>query len=480
MVGDDHDARPGPGHVLGTVHLDPVEPAQQESADALGHLLRQQEGDVDRRHHVAEGERQEDVDDREAGRQHRCRDAGRDHHEGGVHDVVGGDVAGPVRLGAARLHDGIERHDEQAAAHGDHHQRSEDPEVDRRRKETLDADAGRRIGWRKVAHQVMQDEAEQRHAEGAERHVAGADLALEPAVAEQRADADADREGEQEQVHHRLVAAQQVLAEGRELREEHGAHRPEPGDPDDRAEHRDVALGMAQDRPGLAEDVGVELQVRCGRPRLRDEQAGAGADRGDRHQRSGDEVQAVLAVDQHPAEHRAEEDRKERSRLDQGIAADQLVLRQVVGQDAVFERPEEGGLGAHQEQNGQQQPDIADEEGNGGRAHDNDLEQLDVEDQARFLEPVGHLPGDRREQEERQDEDAGRSGDHDPRVDLRGVGRVERDQQDQREAVGVVVERAEELRCEQRQEPPAAQEMELAVVAQRRVSLPSPAPVRAA
>ena len=44
------------------------------------------------------------------------------------------------------------------------------------------------------------------------------------------------------------------------------------------------------------------------------------------------------------AEHGAEQHREERSHLDEAVAAEEFVLFQMLRQDRIFERAEEGGL----------------------------------------------------------------------------------------------------------------------------------------
>ena len=90
--------------------------------------------------------------------------------------------------------------------------------------------------------------------------------------------------------------------------------------------------------------------------------------------------------------------------------------------------------------------------------HDADLGELDDADQPRLVMVVGELARQRREQEEGQDEQALRD-----RAELELLRRVRielvGDEQHHRLLEQAVVERAEELGREQRQEPPRAQQM---------------------
>ena len=109
----------------------------------------------------------------------------------------------------------------------------------------------------------------------------------------------------------------------------------------------------------------------------------------------------------------------------------------------------------------------------GGDQHHRDLGGLDDADEPRLVERVGQLARGRRAQEERQDEEAARQRDQDAgrhaSRHLRPVGQ----HQHQRVLQRVVVEGREELRREQRPEPPRADQRQRA--AARRLScIPHP------
>src|SRR3546814_10875683 len=85
-------------------------------------------------------------------------------------------------------------------------------------------------------------------------------LALQQAVAADRADADADREDGEEQRHHRLIAAQHVLGIGREEQDEGGADQPEPRDAENREENVAARRDMPENGAGRSEAHKSELQ----------------------------------------------------------------------------------------------------------------------------------------------------------------------------------------------------------------------------
>ena len=120
---------------------------------------------------------------------------------------------------------------------------------------------------------------------------------------------------------------------------------------------------------------------------------------------------------------------------------------------------------SHQEQRGHQERQVAAVKSHRAQRHDGDLGELHQAHQKRFFELVGELPRGGREQEERQDEN--RLGQI-----RKGVGvepaharRVERDQYDQGVLEDVVVEGAEELGEEKREEAPLPEQLVLVVPA---------------
>ena len=165
------------------------------------------------------------------------------------------------------------------------------------------------------------------------------------------------------------------------------------------------------------------------------------------------------------SEDRAREDRDIGSRFDQPGAGQHLVLLEVLGQDRVFDRPEEGRLDPGEEQRQQQQRDRdrmhqrplpRHVETRRADAHQADFAQFHGADDPRLVAHIGELPGQRRKKEEGQDEQAGSQSAESRLGAFVVIDRVD-DKQDHSGLVEVVVERVEQLRDEQRQEPPAAQ-----------------------
>ena len=456
VVDHDHRGVAGGLEVLQPADLDPVEQPEDRADQALDHVVRQQPAGLDRDQHVGQGDHQEDLGDAEAELQQQVADArGRDHEER-VDHVVAGDGPGPfLRLGLA-LQDRVERHDEEAGGGGEQQQVDQDPPG---------AGRGQVAGQRQLGAEgrearagEVEVEREDRHAERAEGHAAGGDLALQQALAEDRAERDADGEDGQEQGQDVLVAAQLGLHVARRLRQEDEADQPEPGDAEDREEDGLLLGGVAQQPYRLAEDVVVDLEPGRRRRNPGDRQAGQPAGRGDAQDQADHQVAAVAAQDGLGADDHAEEDGQGGAGLDHRVAGDQFLALQVVGQDAVLQGPEEGRLQAHEEEHGEQELRAFGREAIGRQAHDADLEQLHRPDQARLVELVRELPGGGREEEEGQDEEAAGQGDQELAL-LRVLHQAEGDQGDQRGPEEVVVEGAQELGDEERQEAPATQDV---------------------
>src|SRR6185503_797385 len=136
--------------------------------------------------------------------------------------------------------------------------------------------------------------------------------------------------------------------------------------------------------------------------------------------------------------------------LDQRVGGRQFLARQMIGQDAVFERPEQrrqhAEAGERREQNRQRGARIADD-GDGG---DEDLGELQPLRHARLVVAVGEFAAERRQEKERRDEYRARQ--RDQRL---GVGTpAEQDEKDQRGFEKIIVECREELAGKQRRKAP--------------------------
>ncbi len=156
--------------------------------------------------------------------------------------------------------------------------------------------------------------------------------------------------------------------------------------------------------------------------------------------------------------------------LHQRVAAHQLLLAQRRRQDRVLHRAEQRRVGAHGEQRQQHQRQALQQEAGGTDRHDHDLGQLDQADQRVLGELLAELAAERGEQEERQDEQHRAQidqqiavGEVDPGLLVHLETELEQDGEDQRLLEQIVVERAEQLGDEERQEAPGAEQGELRI-----------------
>jgi hypothetical protein len=94
---------------------------------------------------------------------------------------------------------------------------------------------------REAAAREPQVDREHGEPDRAERDEPELDAPVRQALAQERPDADADREQREQERHDRLVAADVVAREAGELREVHRAVEPEPRDPHHREPHDAVA-----------------------------------------------------------------------------------------------------------------------------------------------------------------------------------------------------------------------------------------------
>ena len=355
---------------------------------------------------------------------------------------------------AAQLHQRIQRDDEEAAEHPEQQQIGQHPPdagLAEQRAERQFAihrwQQGRGIG---------QIEPEEGQPDRPQRHQPDLDVARRQPLAEQRPGADADGEGSQQQGDRRLAAAQHILAVGRYLGEEQRAVEPEPGDAEDGQEDGAVLAREADVAPGFGQRIDVDHKVRRRRRRIRNAATGNVTGHRDAQPGQGDPHRIDAGPGEQAAGQRADQDGDEGAGLDLGVAADQFPFIQVLRQDRVLDRPEQRRLQAEQKQGGQQQGQAVQQEAGDRDQHDPHFEQLGEPRQHRLVVLVGELPGGRRKEEERQDEQAGGEVGEDFRAHRRPLRRLEGDQHDQRVLVEIVVERAEKLGQKQRAETPCA------------------------
>ena len=153
----------------------------------------------------------------------------------------------------------------------------------------------------------------------------------------------------------------------------------------------------------------------------------------------------------------AAEDGQKGRALDQSVACGQFVGFQMIGQDAVFDRAEQGRDDAEAEEGGVEQGQGAEPEAGGGDHLHADFSELQPPRDHRLVMGVGDLAAQRRQEQCRRDENPDREGDERARLLL---AQPEQDEHGQHLAHEIVVEGREELAPEQRRK--AARRHELA------------------
>ncbi len=121
----------------------------------------------------------------------------------------------------------------------------------------------------------------------------------------------------------------------------------------------------------------------------------------------------------------------------------------MIGQDAVFDRPEQRSEHAEQKHRKEQQAERVKREAGHGDHGGADLGELDALRDEGFVVTVGQFAAEPGEEEERRDQR--RAGERNQHRGI-GAGHLEQNDEDQRGLEKIVAERGKELAPEQRRE----------------------------
>ncbi len=245
------------------------------------------------------------------------------------------------------------------------------------------------------------------------------------------------------------------------LGEESRAHKPEPGDPQDAEKHIPLPGRMDEDLPGLGDEVEADFQIGLGGAGRRNVPARNPPQHRHRDHHNRDDGDAAFGQYDLGAEDGAGENRQEGTGGDQGVAAHELIVLELVRKNAVFDGAEEGGLDTHQEQHRHEHGDAAGIKPDRTHRHDDDFSELDAANEFRLVEFVSELARCRRKEKERQNEYACGRRDHNLRVHPRRGGEPPGDEHHHGVLEYVVVEGAQKLGQEQWQEAPGLKKGEL-------------------
>ena len=300
---------------------------------------------------------------------------------------------------------------------------------------------------------------EERHGGGRDRHVTRAHFAVEQALGDDRADADANGKERQHHRHHLLVREKNVFGERRQSGHDGGAKEPEPRHRENRQQQRRTRRHVPDDGDRVAQKAGPRRIERGGR-RRRDLARRKPAEESAEDAATADDERTVAEEDHAAAENRPQEDRQERSCLDEGIAGDQFIVAQVLRKQGVFDRAKDSRVRAEAEEGREEQRDAAQPEAHRAKGHDGDFGELHEAGDERLVDAIGERARGTREEKERRDED--RAGQHDERggAKSRFCRQAERHDDAHGALQQVVVEGAEELRHKERCKTTSRQELD--------------------
>ena len=221
------------------------------------------------------------------------------------------------------LEDRVERHREEAARHRDADQVHENAPASRRAQE--DRHARQFCDRRTTGAGHVQVPGEERHRGGSDGHVTRAHLAVQQPLGHNRSDADTYGEEREHHRHDLLVREEHVFGKRRQARHDGRAEQPEPGHGEDRQHQRRARRHVTDDGDCVAHQARTRPIGNRGW-RRRDLTRGEPAcERSDNAAPAHDE--GSFGEQDHAAtEDRAQQDREECARFDQGVAGDQFVL----------------------------------------------------------------------------------------------------------------------------------------------------------
>ncbi|VTR67539.1 hypothetical protein DESC_610122 [Desulfosarcina cetonica] len=212
----------------------------------------------------------------------------------------------------------------------------------------------------------------------------------------------------------------------------------------------------------------MDLKVRGMSRGSRNPAAGQPSGQGDPNDHGRGDPGPMRCLDQDAATHRPHEDGHKGSHLHQGVPPDDFMGFQMIGHDAVLDRPEKGGLGAHEKQKPQKDPSAVGPESDRRNGHDEHLGHFDPANQDGFLRFIGDLAGRCREEEKGQNEKTGGQVDNHIGRQRQGLSGLKGDQQHEGVLENVVIQCAQELGPEKRCETSRCQQVHHPAAAGRR------------
>ena len=310
-----------------------------------------------------------------------------------------------------------------------------------------------RYGAMERRGEIERDEAEHRGGDRGRQHQRAPGQHPGGKAGTQR---DPDREQRIVDVEDEGVAAETKFDDRRQQRVDDHRHGPEQAGDDRAAPQSPVGAQRAEQEPCRGYDISLDLQ---GRRRLSgrgDEARRDVGDRGEHDAQPRGPAHVMGRARRQRCRGRPEDRGDEGRALDQRVAAGQLRLGEVIGQDAVLDRAEQSRQHAEHRQRDEEQGHGADDETGGRDCHGAELDELQPLRHLGLVVAVGPLTAERGQQERRRrQQDRSDEGER--------VGRLRRQLGDHDEGQGrlevSVVEGGEELAPEQRRELAASKKV---------------------
>ncbi len=177
------------------------------------------------------------------------------------------------------------------------------------------------------------------------------------------ADADTHRHEREKQAIVKFIELEQLLAEEKHVDLHQHGEKPKKGNADHGKPKRAVAAQPAETVGNLAEGIQLEELGGTGWRNARDAQARQRAQHRDHQHQHTNQRQIMLPERKDRSPHpRAKNDRYKCAHLQEAVAAREIFVGEHLRQDAVLGRTEEGGMEAHEKDDGEHRFEMAGEE----------------------------------------------------------------------------------------------------------------------
>ena len=389
--------------VLDSLDLEAEQRAPQQAKEEREEVRRQPAKEIERGCDVGEAEHDQRhrLGEAEQLQEEHGRERAGDHHDVVQRIDRADDSRAPI-LPRPCLDRGEERNDEQARGGGIEEQLEGDAQAESAHKEfherNFAARPRHRVGRKpEVDRQGRDDEQKERRRrklDASARQHGGAERSGGDPESENEIDRDFDVD----------PAADLGLDDHRHERKRDDPNRPEPACGERGHPLAIIGADFPNDPPGRGDDVPVDFEA--GRPDAgrRDETRGPVAGESNDHQLRNDARGRTAFGCSETADDQSADDRGERRALDQRVGCNEFLPSQVIGQDAVFDRPEKGRDATQSEQRHIEQDRRGKDEARRSDHLDADLGELEPPRDQGLVVRIGDLAAQRGQGDRGQDE----------------------------------------------------------------------------